>query len=379
MQFSHITGQTALKEQLLTAASTGRIAHAQLFLGPEGSGALALAIAYAQYLSCIEKTPTDSCGSCSSCRKYEKLIHPDLHFIFPFFPKDKGDTSFNYYPEWREALASNPYTSLEVWRGFLEAENKQANINIATCHEVIKKLMLKPYESEYKVMIMWLPEYLDKEGNSLLKIIEEPPEKTLFLLVAEQQEQLLNTIRSRTQLVKVPKLKDAAIYQYLIEKKEIAESPAKELTFLANGNMAEALKLSADPGESFADFFKTWMRLCWAHDVSKLTDAMEAFAKMGRENQKSYFKYALDIIRETLLYGQGSKNLLRISGDELDFVQKFANIITTANAPQMIKELELASFHVERNANPKILFFDLSLTFCRFIRIKEEGLAFLLN
>lgn len=379
MQFSHITGQAALKEQLITAANSGRIAHAQLFLGPEGNGALALAIAYAQYLSCTEKIENDSCGKCSSCRKYEKLIHPDLHFIFPFFPKDKGDVAFNYYAEWREALIGNPYTSLEVWRGYLEAENKQANINIATCHEVIKKLMLKPYESEYKVMIMWLPEYLDKEGNSLLKIIEEPPAKTLFLLVAEQQEQLLNTIRSRTQLVKVPKLKDADIHQYLVEQKGIAENNAKEITFLANGNIAEALTLSVALDESYSDFFKAWMRLCWSGDMAKQADAMEAFAKMGRENQKGYFRYALDIIRETLLYGQGSKNLLRLSGAELDFVEKFASIITTANAPQMISELEKAAYHIERNANPKILFFDLSLTFCRLIRLKEEGLGFLLN
>ena len=174
MQFRDIVGQAAVKQRLIETVRSGRVSHAQLFLGPEGSGSLALALAYAQYISCENPGADDSCGECASCRKYSKLIHPDLHFSYPFFAKHKEDTAQSFIAEWREAFLNNPYLDLEAWRNSLDAENKQANINIAECHQILQKLSLKPFEGEYKILIMWLPEYLDKEGNTLLKIIEEP-------------------------------------------------------------------------------------------------------------------------------------------------------------------------------------------------------------
>ncbi len=371
MLFKDIVGQNSLKAQLLHAANTGRVAHAQLLLGPEGSGALPLAIAYAQYLNCEYKQEQDSCGTCSSCRKYEKYIHPDLHFIFPFFPKDKTDTSFNYYPEWRSALIQNPYLEIEEWREVLEVENKQANINIHTCHEVIKKLSLKAFEATYKVMIMWLPEYLDKEGNSLLKIIEEPPANTLFLLVAQKQEQLLNTIRSRTQLIKVPKVNDADVLDYLTNQKAIAQTDAQEIMFLAQGNITKAQQLIAHKEQSYNEFFKDWMRCCWANNGLKIIEMVDVFAKLGRENQKEFFGYAMGIFRETVVYHQGAKALLRINDEEQEFISKFATLVHPGNATPMVAELEKAYYHIERNANPKILFLDLSLTFLRLIQLKN--------
>jgi DNA polymerase-3 subunit delta' len=206
MQFKEIVGQRAIKQRLMNTVKENRVSHAQLFLGPEGSGSLALAVAYAQYLSCENKQPDDSCGECPSCRKYQKLMHPDLHFSYPFFAKHKDDNALTFIEQWREAFLTYPYLNLDIWRDYLEAENKQANINIAECHQIIKKLSLKPFESTYKILILWLPEYLDKEGNALLKIIEEPQPNTLFLLVAQNQDQILNTILSRTQLVKIPAL-----------------------------------------------------------------------------------------------------------------------------------------------------------------------------
>ena len=185
MQFKSIIGQEATKQRLITSVNENRVSHAQLFLGPEGNGGPALAVAYAQYLSCEDKQPDDSCGVCSSCRKYQKLMHPDLHFSYPFFAKHKDDTALTFIEQWRDAFTNNPYLSLDTWRSYLEAENKQANINIAECHQIIKKLSFKPFESIYKVLILWLPEYLDKEGNALLKVIEEPQPNTLFLLVAQ--------------------------------------------------------------------------------------------------------------------------------------------------------------------------------------------------
>src|SRR6201996_9632885 len=204
MQFKQVVGQDAIRQRLINSVKENRVSHAQLFLGPGGSGGLPLAVAYAQYVSCENRLADDSCGECSSCRKYEKLMHPDLHFSYPFFAKHKDDNALTFIEQWREAFLSYSYINLDIWRNYLEADNKQANINIAECHQIIKKLSFKPFESAYKIMILWLPEYLDKEGNSLLKIIEEPQPNTLFLLVAQNQDQILNTILSRTQLIKIP-------------------------------------------------------------------------------------------------------------------------------------------------------------------------------
>src|SRR6201995_56368 len=218
MQFKQIVGQDAIKQRLVTSVKENRVSHAQLFLGPGGSGSLPLAVAYAQFLSCEARLPADSCGECSSCRKYQKLMHPDLHFSYPFFAKHKDDSAISFIEEWREAFSAHPYLTLDIWRGYLDAENKQANINIAECHQILKKLSFKPFESLYKVLILWLPEYLDKEGNALLKIIEEPQPNTLFLLVAQNQDHVLNTILSRTQLVKIPQLSYNDIKEHFVER-----------------------------------------------------------------------------------------------------------------------------------------------------------------
>src|ERR1700744_5430086 len=243
MQFKHIAGQAAVKQRLINSVNENRVSHAQLFLGPEGSGSLALAVAYAQYLCCEDKQPDDSCGECSSCRKYQKLMHPDLHFSYPFFAKHKEDNALTFIEQWRGAFLANPYLDFDAWRGYLDAENKQANINIAECHQIIKKLSFKPFESQYKVLILWLPEYLDKEGNALLKIIEEPQPNTLFLLVAQNQDLILNTILSRTQLVKIPALSYEEIKETLIAQHNQTEEAAAEIAYLANGNLSEALTM----------------------------------------------------------------------------------------------------------------------------------------
>jgi len=251
MQFKQIAGQQAIKQRLINTVNDNRVSHAQLFLGPEGSGSLALAVAYAQYLSCEDRQPDDSCGVCSSCRKYQKLMHPDLHFSYPFFAKDKNDTALTFIEQWRDAFLANTYLSLDIWRSYLDAENKQANINIAECHQIIKKLSFKPFESEYKILILWLPEYLDKEGNSLLKIIEEPQPNTLFLLVAQNQDQILNTILSRTQLVKIPALAYDEIKDELMQKHHQTEFAAAEIAYLSNGNLTEALSMLQHENKSY--------------------------------------------------------------------------------------------------------------------------------
>jgi DNA polymerase-3 subunit delta' len=370
MQFKHISGQTAIKQRLINTVNDNRVSHAQLFLGPEGSGSLALAIAYAQYLSCEDKQPDDSCGVCSSCRKYQKLVHPDLHFSYPFFAKDKNDTALSFIEQWREALLANPYLSLDLWRSYLDAENKQANINIAECHQIIKKLSFKPFESVYKVLILWLPEYLDKEGNALLKIIEEPQPNTLFLLVAQNQDQILNTILSRTQLIKIPALSYEEIKQELMENHHQTEFAAAEIAYLSNGNMTDALAMLQQENKSYHILFVQWLRLCFGNKGPEVMAFVDGASKMGRENQKNFLKYGISFIRECCLLMAGAGSLVHLPAQELETAQKMTNVMNTAMAQAISTELEKAHYHVERNANPKILFLDVSLQIIKVLNFK---------
>jgi len=370
MQFKHIIGQQAVKKRLISTVNDNRVSHALLFLGPEGSGSLALAVAYAQYLSCEDKQPEDSCGVCSSCRKYQKLAHPDLHFSYPFFAKDKNDTALTFIEQWREAFLANPYISLDIWRGYLDAENKQANINIAECHQIIKKLSFKPFESVYKVLILWLPEYLDKEGNSLLKIIEEPQPNTLFLLVAQNQDQILNTILSRTQLVKIPALSYDDIKDDLMANHHQTEMAAVEIAYLSNGNMTEALTMLQHEGKSYHELFVQWLRLCYSNKGIEVMAFVEQAAKLGRENQKNFLRYGISFIRECCLLMAGAGRLVHLPPPELDTAQKMTNVMNTAMAQTISSELEKAHYHVERNANPKILFLDVSLQIIKILNFK---------
>jgi DNA polymerase-3 subunit delta' len=370
MQFKQITGQAIVKQRLINTVKENRVSHAQLFLGPEGSGSLALAIAYAQYLSCEDRQPDDSCGVCSSCRKYQKLMHPDLHFSYPFFAKDKNDTALSFIEQWREAILANPYLSLDIWRGHLDAENKQANINIAECHQIIKKLSFKPFESDYKILILWLPEYLDKEGNALLKIIEEPQPNTLFLLVAQNQDQILNTILSRTQLVKIPALSYDEVKEELMLNHHQTEFAAAEIAYLSNGNFTEALAMLQQENKSHHDLFVQWLRLCYGNKGPEVMSFVEQAAKMGRENQKNFLRYGISFIRECCLIMAGAESLVHLPEQEFDTARKMIRVMNTAMAQAISAELEKAHYHVERNANPKILFLDVSLQIIKVLNFK---------
>jgi DNA polymerase-3 subunit delta' len=370
MQFSTIIGQHDIKQRLINTVADNRVSHAQLFLGPEGSGSLALAVAYAQYLSCEDKQSNDSCGVCSSCRKYQKLVHPDLHFSYPFFAKHKDDTALTFMEEWRDALIKHPYLSLDIWRNYLEAENKQANINIAECHQIIKKLSLKPFESQYKILILWLPEYLDKSGNALLKIIEEPQPNTLFLLVAQNQDQILNTILSRTQLIKIPCLNDSIVKQYLMDEHHQTDHAASEIAFLSNGNLTEALAMLGSDENNYHDILIKWLRMCFSNKGMEVMNFVDILAKMGRENQKNFMRYGISYIREICMIIAGAGNLVHLPANELDTAQKMTKVMTLEMAEAISNILEKAHYHVERNANPKILFLDVSLQIISVLHFK---------
>ncbi|HEY2582287.1 MAG TPA: hypothetical protein VGI43_10775, partial [Mucilaginibacter sp.] len=370
MQFKEIVGQEAIKQRLINSVKENRVSHAQLFLGPGGAGGLPLAVAYAQYVSCEDKREDDSCGECSSCRKYQKLMHPDLHFSYPFFAKHKDDTAVTFIEQWREAFLANPYLSLDNWRGYLDAENKQANINIAECHQIIKKLSFKPFESAYKILILWLPEYLDKEGNALLKIIEEPQPNTLFLLVAQNQDQILNTILSRTQLIKIPSLSYEAVKDHLVAKFNQTEQAAAQIAYLCNGNLTEALTMLQEESDGYHNLFVQWLRLCFANKGIEVMAFVEQAAKMGRENQKNFLRYGISFLRECCMLMAGAGNLVHLPSSELETAQKMNNVMNISMANGIITELEKAHYHIERNANPKILFLDVSLLIIKILSFK---------
>jgi len=369
MQFKQITGQSDIKQRLITSVNENRVSHAQLFLGPEGSGSLALAVAYAQYLSCEDRQPDDSCGTCSSCRKYQKLMHPDLHFSYPNFGTPK-ETSIDFIEQWREAFTANPYLSLDIWRGYLDAGNKQANINIAECHQILKKLSFKPFESAYKILILWLPEFLDKQGNALLKVIEEPQPNTLFLLVAQNQDQILNTILSRTQLVKIPCLGYEDVRQYLLQNHNQTETAAAEIAYLANGNLTEAMQMLQHDTKGYHNLFVQWLRLCFANKGLEVLSFVDQAAKLGRENQKNFIRYGISFIRECCLITAGAERMVHLPDQELDTARKMAKVMNIAQSETIIDELEKAHYHIERNANPKILFLDVSLQIIKVLNLK---------
>jgi DNA polymerase III subunit delta' len=375
MQFAEIVGQQDVKKHLIQSVKENRVSHAQLFLSPEGSGGLPLALAYAQYISCENRQEEDSCNECSSCRKYKKLIHPDLHFSYPFFAKHKEDTALSFIEEWREAFLSNPYLSLDEWRDQLEAENKQANINIAECHQIIKKLSMKQFEAEYKVLIMWLPEYLDKTGNTLLKLIEEPPHKTLFLLVAQNQDQILNTILSRTQLVKVHRLSDEEVTQYLINQRGLNAEQAARIAYLSEGNIQNALVLSKEEGNNNFGILSDWLRMCFGNKGLAVIEFSESASRFGRENQKNLLRYGMKLLREVMMVLSGAEHLVHLPGNEKEFVVNFSKALSLAKAEAIINELEKAHYHIERNANPKILFLDVSLQFIKILKFNTLPLA----
>jgi len=371
MQFKEIIGQERIKQQLVQTVRENRMSHAQLFLSPVGSGAVALAVAYAQYVNCLNKGDHDSCGDCSSCRKYERLIHPDLHFSYPFFASASTKIAVDVLDEWRNMFLQDPYFDMDIWRSKLDAANKQANIPIAECHDIIKKLSYKAFEAETKVLIMWLPEYLDKAGNALLKLIEEPPANTLFILIAQSQDQILTTILSRTQIVKIPKLSSDDISGYLMQNSGLTSHQSIDYAFLADGNLIEAKALAADTQNDSSGTFTAWLRMGFGNKVPDLIDFTEVAAKWGRENQKNFLRYGINYLRECCLIISGAEELVKLPPLTLDTARKLStHVLSLPMAEAIISELETAHYHIERNANPKILFLDVSLQLVKIIKFK---------
>jgi DNA polymerase-3 subunit delta' len=375
MDFSRIPGQKDTIGKLIQSVSGERISHAQLFTGPEGCGSLALAIAYARYVSCENRNETDSCGKCKSCQKYEKLIHPDLHFVFPVIKDKKNNdpVSDTYIEQWRDFLRQNQFFTLNKWLDSIEVGNAQGLIFASEAAEIIRKLNLKSFESDYKIMIIWLPEKMHlSAANKLLKMIEEPPEKTLFILVSEEPDKVIPTIASRCQVLKIPKYSREELAGYLTVKYQCDPVKAEEIAQVSNGNINRAIELleNEETSSGNLDRFRNLMRFAWKRDVHSVISWSEELAGAGREAQKEFLLFSLRILRENLMLtmGQKTNDLVYLAGEEAAFSANFHPYITTVNIYPLTAEFNLAHSHIEANGNARIIFLDLGLKVTRLIR-----------
>ncbi|QIP17256.1 DNA polymerase III subunit delta [Spirosoma aureum] len=377
MQFSEIIGHTETKQLLLRAVQTNHLAHALLFDGPMGSANLALALALAQYVNCEDRQQSgepgmDSCGRCASCIKIQKLVHPDLHMVFPVANLAKGKTSEAYLTDWRKFLLDQPYRALPEWLETVGADNKQGNISAEEARAILQKLSLKAYEGAYKIMLIWLPELMNvTSANALLKVLEEPPAQTLFLLVTNQSDKLLITILSRTQRVAVRAFTDEEVATYLRQHLNLDETTARRTAYLADGNLSVALNLVRNELDQSSDrhtWFADWMRTCYRQDLITLVKQADQFDGFSKEKQKGLLEYSIRLYRDLFLWQQGAGALLRLPDEEMAFVKNFAKILTIKHIEQIVSDLNEATYHLERNARAKMIMLDMSLTFSQLIR-----------
>jgi DNA polymerase-3 subunit delta' len=417
MLFSDIIGQQEVKTQLVELVQHNRLSHALLFLGKEGGGSLQLAIALAQYITCerinnkqqatgngqvgpslfgdeLNKSDPeiyrgrnlppiaigaeiDSCGECLSCKKANQLVHPDIHFSYPVITKKSGTPpiSTDWISEWREFIKTYPYGNVYDWLQFIDAENKQGNITAQECNDIIRKLSLKSFESEYKVLIMWMPEYLGNEGNKLLKMIEEPPPNTLFILVAENESLILPTVVSRCQLIKIPALENKEVEEALVSRNKVATETAREIASLSEGNYHEALQLLQHTEEDWQSLLREWLNAILKNGPVAQTKWVEEMSRQGREKQKQFLRYFNHLLEQAIRYKVMGDNIY-LPEKEKDFANRLNRIAGIAQQQAIIEELDKSAYYIERNANAKILFHALTI---KLYHIIQDKIVFLTN
>lgn len=425
MQFKDIIGQTELHSHLTNLVRHNRLSHALLFLGKEGNGSLATALAFAQYIVCekvngrytaqletslfnetaplhpLTDTPpsinehldlsarqhplvfpslfpvaddmvaTDSCGECGACLKAQLYIHPDIHYSYPVIPRKSGDKplSTDYIREWREFITLHPYGNAYDWLQFIDAENKQGNITVHECNDILRKLNLKSFESEFKILIMWMPEYLGNEGNKLLKLIEEPPANTVFILVAENEFQVLPTILSRCQLVKSTFLSTAEIEEALINRVHLAPQQARQIAGISEGNYREALQLMQHAEEDWQDLVRGWLNAVLKTGPAAQVKWIDEISKLGREKQKQFLRYFNHLLQQSIrLRIMGEKHMANTAEKESDFMTRLNNLADITQQKAIIEELDKATWYIERNAHSKMLFHALTIKLYHIIR-----------
>ncbi len=363
MKFEDIPGNDKVKADLIKRVTNNNLPHAQLFTGPKGNAKLTLALALSQFMVCNAPTNTDSCGECPPCQKAAKFIHPDIHYSFPVISYKSGDKpiSSDFYPQWRAALTQNPYIDYQDWMQLISKENKQGNITKEECRSIISKLSLKAFEGNRKVLVMWLPEYLGREGNALLKLIEEPPEGTFFILVTDAIDDILPTILSRTQLLKTQAFHPDDIAKYANKDSYIDLSLMDQIVFMADGSMSRAFQLIGNTQEDFSAVFKEWMRLCYSRNILETGKWCNQTASIGREELKNFFNNSLHVLRECLLMKIIENYQSKVPQNQMDFVKNFARNMDAAAIEELYLIINDSIYEVERNANAKIMLFDISL------------------
>ncbi len=385
MLFSEVLGQNHIKKHLTTSVDTGRIAHAQLFVGAEGTGTLPMALAYAQYILC-QNTDGENTGGLEACNiKFKNYSHPDLHFAFPVTTSDKVKSkpvSKFYLEEWRQLLNQQPYGNLFDWYKLLGVDNKQGIIGVEEAMDIVKSLTLKSFEGGYKVMIIWMAEKMNiPSANKLLKLIEEPPEKTIFLLITEDEEQIINTIKSRCQVLHFPPLAEEAIVEGLIKNYHIEEAVAVKIAHQSNGNYNKACDLIYNDSEDiqFEKWFVLWVRSAFKARGNKaaihdLISWSEEIAKTGRETQKKFLNFCLNYFRQALLMNYNANDLVYLEPKSENFkLEKFAPFVHDNNIMEIAEELQDAIYHIERNGNSKIILTDLSIKLTRLLHKKSQA------
>lgn len=379
MLFKEIIGNNSVKKQLIEAVRNNRISHAQLFSGKSGSAKLALALAYAQFLNCENRTTVDSCGICSSCLKFNNLSHPDLHLVIPVLKTKEVQkpVSDHFIGKWRDFITNNYYGSLNGWIDSFGTENKtgqQGTIYKDEANNIHKKLSLKNYEAEYRVVLIWMPERMNLEvSNKLLKLFEEPPKGTIFLLITENTNQLLPTIISRLQTIKIADFTAEDIVNHFGEM-DLSLEKAKQLRNLTNADLGKITQILEDKeGELdlFSDF-SVWMRLTYKMDVQGISKWVDNLSLKGRKQQNLFLSYAIKMVRECLIYNFASDTLLKTNENEFAFLTKFSPFIHEENSVMITEKLEESIKAINRNANAKILFFELSLQMVKFLRLKRK-------
>jgi DNA polymerase-3 subunit delta' len=380
MQFSEILGQESVKKQLIKSASDGRVAHAQLFIAPEGSGALPLAIAYAQYLIC-NNLGDENTGENRVCNlKFDTITHPDLHFVFPTVntEKFKKAKSSDFIKLWREFILESPYGGMNEWNEKLEVGNKQATIRVDDASEILKALSLKAVEGKFKIMLVWMAEKMNTDtSNKILKILEEPTDKTVFILIAEKEEDLLQTIRSRCQVVHLKRLSENNIAVGLQKFKNIEVNLAQKIAHQSQGNFAEAIRIldRNDEDSPFETWFVDWVRAAFkakknASSIKDLLIWSDTIAGIGRESQKKFLLYCISIFRQALLFNYETKGLVFFESSTGFKLENFAPFVHGNNIDEIYNELSDAIYHIERNGNPKIILTDLSIKLTRLLHRK---------
>jgi len=371
MQFKDVIGQEELKAHLIQEIVNEKVSHAQLFLGKPGFGSLPIALAFIQYLFCENKQQKDSCGVCSSCKKVTELQHPDLHFSFPVVQAIDKKSNF-FLPQWREQIKSQPYFDLNDWLNKIDEKGRKPIIGTDESQEIIKKLSLKSYEGGYKVMMIWMAEEMSPQcSNKLLKILEEPPAKTLFLLICDSQEYILQTILSRTQIVKIPRLRVDEISDFLRKKHLLSNEASNSIASRSDGDFIETLDVLSQSHEQDEnrDLFIQLMRVCYKKSVLEMMDWAEKVAVLSKEKQKIFLRYAIHMFRQSIIKNYTEDQLTRVSDEEALFLKNFSKFITGNNILDFSQTFNEAHYHVERNANSKILFTNICFKVMRYIHV----------